>query len=123
MIITLIAFNLLDCVIDPIKLVCVLKYIEGVTNECPSLMLCTPTELFMYYMMAFLCAPSIIMQRDVHDLIHEQISKFLNKWNNFAFNFDISISELKFTNGIEGSLPILLIDFIYLSMIHLNDFR
>lgn len=74
-------------------LVCIFRFVENINENCPTLVLCSPTEKLMYYMMAFLTKDNIFLDPDINEFLRVQITKFLKQYENTHFDFNVVISS------------------------------
>lgn len=75
-------------------LLCVFKFVENINENCPTLVLCSPTEQLMYYMMAFLTKDNIFLDADINDFLRVQIAKFFKQHENIHFDFTVTSSKI-----------------------------
>lgn len=86
--------NLFISLIDRDTVLCSFKFLNSVNENCPSLMLCSATELLMYYMMAFLCDDKELSAEDIKNFLQDQVTKFLERNEFTYFNFDTTIGNV-----------------------------
>lgn len=71
-----------------------MKLVENITDNCPTLTLCTPSEQLMYYMMIFLSDDTLFLHEDIEELLRIQIFKFLEKNITTKFDFDAEVGKI-----------------------------
>lgn len=67
---------------------------ESINENCPTLVLYSPTEKLMYYMMTYLSKYTVFLEEDVDAFLDKQITKFFAECKNIDFDFNTVIGEI-----------------------------
>lgn len=81
----------LSFAIDRDVILCVLRFVNNIREYCPTLVLCTPTEQLMYFMMVYFTADYVYLEEDINLFLMQQIYVFFKECENIYYDFDTVI--------------------------------